>query len=200
MKTVNAKGKKNSKKQKKWPYVLGALLVAGAIGSVMDGDDSEANTAPPEDNTSISSSAPTDSTSMLEDEIEIDAPASSIGAPISNAENTEATSQSPADPEPQEQPPEETSIQDTPEPEPQSEPQPPETTETTPPEPSEQMDPPVSSQPSETQDTQSRTVYVTPTGKRYHYDGNCNGGTYIESTLEQALARGLTPCKKCAGG
>lgn len=45
----------------------------------------------------------------------------------------------------------------------------------------------------------STTVYVTPTGKRYHYSGSCNGGTYIASTLEKALARGLTPCKKCVG-
>ena len=46
----------------------------------------------------------------------------------------------------------------------------------------------------------SRTVYITPTGKRYHYDNNCNGGTYMESTLDKALSMGLTPCKKCAGG
>lgn len=45
--------------------------------------------------------------------------------------------------------------------------------------------------------TQSRTVYITPTGKRYHYDSNCNGGTYIRSTLQEALRRGLTPCNKC---
>ena len=45
----------------------------------------------------------------------------------------------------------------------------------------------------------STTVYVTPTGKRYHYSGSCNGGTYIASTLEKALARGLTPCRKCVG-
>jgi len=44
-----------------------------------------------------------------------------------------------------------------------------------------------------------RTIYVTKTGKRYHYDGSCNGGTYYASTLENALARGLTPCKKCVG-
>lgn len=41
------------------------------------------------------------------------------------------------------------------------------------------------------------TIYVTPTGKRYHYDGNCNGGKYEEATLEEAIARGLTPCQKC---
>lgn len=45
-----------------------------------------------------------------------------------------------------------------------------------------------------------RTVYVTPTGKRYHYDNHCNDGTYIPSTLAEARAKGLTPCKKCAGG
>lgn len=45
-----------------------------------------------------------------------------------------------------------------------------------------------------------RTVYITPTGKKYHYDNNCNGGTYIPSTLAEAQAMGLTPCKKCAGG
>lgn len=41
------------------------------------------------------------------------------------------------------------------------------------------------------------TIYITKTGKRYHYDPNCNGGTYYESALEEALARGLTPCNKC---
>ena len=45
-----------------------------------------------------------------------------------------------------------------------------------------------------------RTVYVTKTGKRYHYDSNCGNGTYYESTLSQAQSRGLTPCQKCAGG
>lgn len=40
-------------------------------------------------------------------------------------------------------------------------------------------------------------VYVTKTGKRYHYDSHCNGGTYYPSTLADALARGLTPCNKC---
>ncbi len=43
------------------------------------------------------------------------------------------------------------------------------------------------------------TVYITRTGKRYHYNGNCNGGIYYESTLEHALALGLTPCEKCVG-
>lgn len=46
-------------------------------------------------------------------------------------------------------------------------------------------------------DSETRTVYVTQTGKRYHYDNSCNGGTYYPSTLEEALSRGLTPCEKC---
>lgn len=40
-------------------------------------------------------------------------------------------------------------------------------------------------------------IYVTATGKRYHYDGSCNGGTYYEATLAEAMGRGLTPCDKC---
>lgn len=40
-------------------------------------------------------------------------------------------------------------------------------------------------------------IYVTKTGKRYHYDNHCNGGTYYLSTLSDALSRGLTPCNKC---
>ena len=55
-------------------------------------------------------------------------------------------------------------------------------------------------QQSQQSQSNGRTVYITPTGKRYHYDNNCNGGTYIESTMSEALSRGLTPCKKCAGG
>ena len=45
----------------------------------------------------------------------------------------------------------------------------------------------------------SRTVYVTKTGKRYHYDKNCNGGSYYEIDLDTAANRGLTPCQKCVG-
>ncbi len=49
------------------------------------------------------------------------------------------------------------------------------------------------------QKSNSKTVYVTPTGKRYHYSSSCNGGSYSATTLDEALARGLTPCKKCIG-
>ena len=46
----------------------------------------------------------------------------------------------------------------------------------------------------------AETVYRTPTGKRYHLDSYCAGVNYIESTVEESTALGLTPCKKCAGG
>lgn len=47
--------------------------------------------------------------------------------------------------------------------------------------------------------SEGHTIYVTKSGDHYHYDNHCNGGTYYESTLEEALARDLTPCKKCIG-
>ena len=47
------------------------------------------------------------------------------------------------------------------------------------------------------QSSTNKTVYITKTGKRYHYDNNCNGGTYYPSTLSEAQSRGLTPCNKC---
>lgn len=49
----------------------------------------------------------------------------------------------------------------------------------------------------DTSSSQSRTVYITNTGKRYHYSSSCNGGKYYPSTLDEALRQGLTPCKKC---
>lgn len=45
--------------------------------------------------------------------------------------------------------------------------------------------------------TKGRHIYVTATGEKYHYDGSCNGGTYYEATLAEAMGRGLTPCDKC---
>lgn len=43
----------------------------------------------------------------------------------------------------------------------------------------------------------SRTVYYTETGSKYHYDGNCGRGTYYPCTLDEAIGMGLEPCKKC---
>lgn len=44
----------------------------------------------------------------------------------------------------------------------------------------------------------SVTVYITPTGKRYHLDSDCGGKNSSATTLERATGMGLTPCKKCA--
>ena len=43
----------------------------------------------------------------------------------------------------------------------------------------------------------SHKIYATKTGKKYHYNNNCNGGSYYEITLSEAKSRGLTPCEKC---
>lgn len=42
-------------------------------------------------------------------------------------------------------------------------------------------------------------IYITRTGKHYHTDPHCNGGTYWEAPLRSALGMGLTPCEKCIG-
>lgn len=42
------------------------------------------------------------------------------------------------------------------------------------------------------------TVYVTPTGSKYH-SHKCGNGRFYASTLSAAQARGLEPCKKCYG-
>lgn len=44
---------------------------------------------------------------------------------------------------------------------------------------------------------ESRTVYYTETGSKYHYDSKCGRGTYYPCTLDEALDKGLEPCKKC---
>lgn len=41
-------------------------------------------------------------------------------------------------------------------------------------------------------------VYITPTGKRYHFDADCGGKNSYIVVISQALANGLTPCSKCA--
>lgn len=47
-----------------------------------------------------------------------------------------------------------------------------------------------------TKDT-SRTVYITPTGEKYHYSKSCAGENAIETTLNEVKDR-YDPCKKCA--
>lgn len=41
------------------------------------------------------------------------------------------------------------------------------------------------------------TVYVSPTGKKYHYIKSCAGKHPIKTTLKEAK-KNHTPCKKCA--
>ena len=41
------------------------------------------------------------------------------------------------------------------------------------------------------------TVYITPTGKKYHYKASCAGKNAIEKTLDQ-VKNTHTPCKTCA--
>ena len=43
----------------------------------------------------------------------------------------------------------------------------------------------------------AKPVFITATGKRYHYDEHCNGGTYWEVPMSSAIGMGLTPCDKC---
>ncbi len=43
----------------------------------------------------------------------------------------------------------------------------------------------------------SRPIYITRTGKKYHFDPNCNGGTYWEVPFSTAVGMGLEPCDKC---
>lgn len=43
----------------------------------------------------------------------------------------------------------------------------------------------------------AKTVYITRTGEKYHYDSNCNGGTYWAVPYSTAVGMGLEPCAKC---
>lgn len=42
------------------------------------------------------------------------------------------------------------------------------------------------------------TVYITPTGKRYHLISTCGGKNSTSTSLDSAINSGYTPCKKCA--
>ena len=103
--------------------------------------------------------------------------------------NPEGTSQPISQPDPQ-------PSQPTPQPEPQPSPQPSPQPQPSTPAVQPQTPPPAPAEPAPGATT-SRKVYVTKTGKRYHYSDSCNGGTYYESTLDAAKRRGLTPCNKC---
>jgi len=42
------------------------------------------------------------------------------------------------------------------------------------------------------------TVYITPSGERYHLDPQCGGKNSRATDKEAAIRAGRTPCKKCA--
>lgn len=44
----------------------------------------------------------------------------------------------------------------------------------------------------------SKIVYVSKTGKKYHKLSNCNSANYYEITLSEAIKEGYTPCLRCA--
>lgn len=43
------------------------------------------------------------------------------------------------------------------------------------------------------------TVYVSPTGKCYHYSSSCCGKNAKKTTLKKAKDSGYRACKKCVG-
>ena len=51
--------------------------------------------------------------------------------------------------------------------------------------------------PATTVSESSKTVYITKTGKKYHYENPCGNGKYYASTLAEAKSKGLGPCEKC---
>lgn len=69
---------------------------------------------------------------------------------------------------------------------------------TTPSTPSEPSTPSTSVDAGGQEDGVLSTVYITPTGKRYHYEASCAGKNATPTTLSNAQSRGLTPCQKCA--
>lgn len=46
-------------------------------------------------------------------------------------------------------------------------------------------------------DSADRIVYITKTGKKYHYSYNCSDVDFYECTLSEALEMGLEPCGSC---
>ena len=50
----------------------------------------------------------------------------------------------------------------------------------------------------ESSSANSKIVYVSKTGKKYHKLSNCNSATYFEITLSEAIKEGYTPCLRCA--
>lgn len=45
--------------------------------------------------------------------------------------------------------------------------------------------------------TTSRTVYVSPSGSKYHYSKSCCGKNAQSMSLSSAISKGYTACGKC---
>lgn len=45
--------------------------------------------------------------------------------------------------------------------------------------------------------SERKTVYITKTGEKYHYTYPCGNGIFYECPLQEAIDRGLEPCKRC---
>ena len=41
------------------------------------------------------------------------------------------------------------------------------------------------------------TVYITPSGKKYHYSKTCSGKNGYSVEISYAIGNGKEPCKKC---
>jgi hypothetical protein len=51
--------------------------------------------------------------------------------------------------------------------------------------------------PNSSVETNSNTVYRTPSGKKYHLSSTCGGKNSYEVSYDDAINSGLAPCKKC---
>lgn len=45
--------------------------------------------------------------------------------------------------------------------------------------------------------SKEKVVYITKSGKKYHSKNSCGRGNFTAVSLEEALSKGYSPCKKC---
>lgn len=182
-----------------WFVAIMVILLLGAVGSACgDSDDSqtEQDSIQQEQTTVQEDVGSQEDTTATEDTLDEDpdpAPEDKTEQePVQPSESVQETLEATDPVQQTETPPSEPASPAKPVSEPQAQPEP---------EPAPVVDPEPEPEPEpEPAQETSRTVYITKTGKRYHYDGNCGNGEYIPSTLAEAEAKGLTPCEKCAGG
>lgn len=51
---------------------------------------------------------------------------------------------------------------------------------------------------SKTEKDKPKVVYITKSGKKYHYSKSCGKRNYKAVSLSEAVKKGYEPCKKCA--